>query len=429
MSALGKSSVFRGFFKKDTFENEDVYMEMIVARTRLLRDKPFWGVCASNLVLVETDELETLATDGLHIFYNPSFMLSLSSGEREFALAHEVAHCLSEHVITTRLGGRIHEVWNMAGDYMINLMLKDNNIGEFITTLPILYSEKFRDWTTEEIYAYLMENTTFVQTSGQVELDSHIDFAEKFDGDSTEAKPDTATSEGITRRWENIVRQAEISQEQHNQHNGLNAGYGIPSGIKLSIEQLVKPKINWKRILANYCRNTITHGYSYHKPNRAIMNSGITVPGFRKNENMLKIAFALDTSGSVSPSQLEVFMSELYGILNMFESYEIDAWCFGSQVVPESHTIITKHGDNTLRDLTQFMNKIADGGGTDFEANWLWMKDRRYVPDLLLMATDGMPYSSWGWPNYCPTMFFILNPYQEVISPFGTTINYKDWHK
>ena len=53
--------------------------EFTKARSRLLLDQPFFGTLCLRLKPVETEEIETAATDGKQLLYNPKFFLSLAS--------------------------------------------------------------------------------------------------------------------------------------------------------------------------------------------------------------------------------------------------------------------------------------------------------------------------------------------------------------
>jgi predicted metal-dependent peptidase len=65
------------------------------------------------------------------------------------------------------------------------------------------------------------------------------------------------------------------------------------------------------------------------------------------------------------------------------------------------------------------------GGGTDFMANWTYMKEQDYVPKKLIMFTDGYAWDSWGDPDYCDTVFVIhSNRDKGLQGPFGQTVHY-----
>ena len=424
-------------FRKDTYEDEDAYEEMVVAKARLLKDYPFWGILGLRLVLVETDALPTLATDGMHVFYNSDFVKSLSRGERVFAMGHELYHCLfnhAGHVDKIRLTGRDNSLFGFAADFVVNDGLYESNIGEFITTINILHDKKFRGFSTEDVYDYLVEHPEEVPQNAQT-LDTHIEIEVVDDdamgdgkdgdgkGNGNRFRMSRSEFEKLKSEWQESIVQAATAQKEAEQL-GKAAGC-IPAGIQQFIDDLVKPKMNWKQALRRYVRRIQHRAYSFARPNKALFNQGFTIPGFRSYTNKLDIAIAVDASGSVSRDQLTAFISEMDGILKSFVSYNIRAWCFDGDVIKESVTILTKQS-GMLDDITKFIQNIKGGGGTDFMSNWEYMKDEGLKPRLLLFLTDGYPFGDWGEPLYCPTIFFIMGNDSRVKAPFGITIHYEE---
>lgn len=424
-------------FREDSYKDEDAYEEMVVAKARLLKDYPFWGILGLRLKLVETDALPTLATDALHIFYNPEFVKSLSRGERVFAIGHELYHCIFEHAghkNTIRLAGRDDGLFGFAADFVVNDGLYESNIGEFITTINILHDKKFRGFSTEDVYDYLVEHPEEIPQGAQT-LDTHIEIEVVDDDDpdlkngkdgqgkGNKFKISRSEFEKLQADWQESIVQAATAQKEAEQL-GKAAGC-IPNGIQQFIDDLVKPKMNWKQALRRYVRRIQHRAYSFARPNKALFHQGFTIPGFRSYQNKLDIAICVDASGSVSREQLTAFISEMDGILKSFVAYNIKAWCFDGAVIEDSVTTLTKQSGQ-LDDISKFIKNIKGGGGTDFMNNWKYMRDEKLKPRLLLMLTDGFPFGEWGEPLYCPTIFFIMGNDGRIKAPFGITIHYEE---
>lgn len=425
-------------FKKDEYKDEDAYEEMVVAKARLLKDYPFWGILGLRLKLIESDALPTLATDGMHVFYNPEFVKSLSRGERVFAMGHELYHCIFEHaghVDKIRAAGRDNGLFGFAADFVVNDGLYAANVGEFITTINILHDKKFRDFSTEDVYDYLVEHPEEVPEGTQT-LDTHIEIEVvddndpdlngkgKGNGNGNKFKIGRSEFEKLQNEWKESMVQAATAQKEAEQM-GKAAGC-IPAGIQQFIDDLTIPKMNWRQALRRYVRRIQHRAYSFARPNKALFNMGMTIPGFRAHENKLDIVIAVDASGSVSRDQLSKFVSEMDGILKSFVSYNIRAWCFDGAVIEDSITLLTKQGAGRLDDITKFIKNIKGGGGTDFMSNWAYMRDEKLKPRLLILLTDGYPFGDWGEPLYCPTIFFIMGNDARVRAPFGITIHYEE---
>jgi predicted metal-dependent peptidase len=94
------------------------------ARAKMLIQHPFFATLLVSTPWEMTDQVETAATDMQKLYFNPTFMESLTDDEILFVLAHEVMHMALEHGL--RKQARNHIVWNVACDYALNLVLKDS---------------------------------------------------------------------------------------------------------------------------------------------------------------------------------------------------------------------------------------------------------------------------------------------------------------
>lgn len=445
-------------WKRDFYVDEDAYTEMIVAKTRLLKDFPFWGILSMCLKLVEDTSgyIPTLAVDGKHLFYSAEFVLKLTKGERVFGVGHEILHCLLEHA---GLGNRgmFHgdysmdekdpekqkEIkqkatrWNYANDFVVNDELVLGKVGKPITTINILHDTKFRGWCSEEIYDYLLKNPEEYPLDGDGQFDTHIeveivddDDAEDGDGEGKgksgkggiKVKMKRSEWDKMQAEWKDNTLRAAAAQKEAEQR-GECAG-SIPSGVQRLLDEMTRPRVNWKSLLRRYVMQTMMYDYSFQRPNKALFSDGFTIPGFRSPSDLLDIAIAVDTSGSISQDQLTAFVSEMDGIMKSFPAYNIEAWCFDGAVVEESIVTIRK-ADGHLDDIKKFAERIGGGGGTDFMVNWEYMRDRKLKPKLLLFLTDGYPFGEWGEHMYCPTIFLIIGNHNTT-APFGRTLHYED---
>lgn len=150
----------------------------------IYNDCVFLGNLALRLKLVDaTKWCPTAATDFKHLYYNRDFIDRCSLDDTKFVIGHEVMHCVYDHF--SRREHRDPMLYNCAGDYMINLELKDLGIGTFPTSDTmmdpefakavkehdpkawrkykkefsgkpgVLCEEKYRDMASEEIYDLL----------------------------------------------------------------------------------------------------------------------------------------------------------------------------------------------------------------------------------------------------------------------------------
>ena len=86
------------------------------ARAKLLMDQPFFGTLALRLKVIETDEVDTAATDGSRLIQRQVHRQTLLPQQLIGLIAHEVIHCVFTHI---HVGKRDPKVWNVACDYAI----------------------------------------------------------------------------------------------------------------------------------------------------------------------------------------------------------------------------------------------------------------------------------------------------------------------
>lgn len=387
---------------------------MVKARVTMLLKQPFFGSIATRLRLVEDKEIRTAATNGRDLIFNPDFTATLNDAQLVFLVGHEVGHCIFDHL--TRRGDRDPQLWNMAGDYVINDMLIRNNIGERITQVPILWDAKYNEkWTADEVYKDLFDNAVKIQ----ITLDDHIDM--DGDGDSQEDE----NSKGANSKYGKKLSEEEKKALRDEMKDAIlqaaqSAGAGnLPGQIKRMIQQFTAPKINWREMVRIQLESMIKNDYSWMRPSRKGWHTGAVLPGMLPSEK-LDVAIAIDTSGSITNEMVQDFLGEVKGMLDMFDSYEVDVWCFDTSVW-NHRKFVSDQGDDILT------YEMEGGGGTDFMVNWAYMREQGIEPKQLIMFTDGEPWNEWGEPNYCDTLFVVhSNP--KKVAPFGITTHYEDHH-
>lgn len=387
----------------------DVRDRLTKARVKMLLKHPFWGNLATRLKLVESSEwCQTAATDGRHFYYCTDFINKLDDDELVFLFGHEVGHCVYNHM--SRRGDRHPQVWNMAGDYLVNDMLIENNVGKKINKVPILWDAQYRSMTAEEVYDKLMENAVEIQ----VTLDMHLDGdgQEGQDGKGSDGK---SKSSGIKIDEETMKKiRDEIKEAVLQSAQAAGAG-NTPAGIRRLIQQFTAPKMRWQDLLRIQLESSLKNNYSFMRPSRKSWHTGAVLPGMLPAEH-LDIAVGIDTSGSISDDMVRDFLSEIKGMMDMYTTYSILVFSFDTEVY---NPVV--FSDDNGEDIAEY--DAQGGGGTDFEVCWRYMKDNDIMPKQFIMFTDGYPYGSWGDENYCDTLF-VVHGNETIQAPFGLTAHY-----
>jgi len=199
--------------------------------------------------------------------------------------------------------------------------------------------------------------------------------------------------------------------------SGLRAAGNLPSGVKRLLKDLTEPVIGWKELLQQQIQSLAKNDYTWARPSRRGWHIDAILPASKPGE-MIDVCIALDQSGSISEADSKAFLSEIKGIMESFEEYRITIWCFDTEIYNmQSYT-----SDN-IGDIMEY--EPQGGGGTDFMANWEFMKEHNIEPKKFIMFTDGVPFGEWGEESYCETVWIIKgNPGCEP--PWGIWAHYED---
>ena len=120
------------------------------ARSSLIMDHPFYGSLAMRLDVMESAAFPTMATDGFRLWYNKGWLDTIDEDVLMFVVIHEILHCVLGHHI--RRGGRDHKRWNIACDYVVNLILL--HAGYKVPDWVYL-DERFDGLNAEQVYRVL----------------------------------------------------------------------------------------------------------------------------------------------------------------------------------------------------------------------------------------------------------------------------------
>lgn len=392
-------------------ESRKIEEKLITARVGLLLRHSFFGNLATRLRMVDcTDDphINTAATDGRHFYFDTKFVDKLTPKQTEFLFCHEVLHNVFDHM--GRRNNRDPDIWNIAADYAINQILVDDKIGDKITQVKIFQDNKYRGKSAEEIYDIIFEKYDLQQLQQLGELlDQHLDPDKDGSESESNGKRKKYSKEEL-RKIRDEMKEAMISAAQ-------SAGAGnIPAGVRRMISELTEPKIDWRELLKQQIQSTIRNDYTWMRPSRKGWHTGAILPGMNY-DTTIDVAIAIDMSGSISNKMGRDFLSEIKGIMDQFKDFHIKLWCFDTEIYnPVDITADTIHEFETY--------ELKGGGGTDFDANWNFMKDDNFVPKKFIMFTDGYPWNSWGDADYCDTVFIIHGP-ETIKPPFGTYSHYE----
>ena len=395
-------------------EKAKVLDKLITARVGLLLRHPFFGNLATRLKLVDaSDWCPTLATDGRTFYYNVGFVNKLTPKQTEFGFAHEVLHNVFDHM--GRRESRDPKLSNIAADYAVNQILKDERIGEVPDFIQIFQDNKYRGWSYEQIYDDVEQRAVKIDFDKIGELlDEHLDGEGDGEGDGDEKDGNGKGRPKLTAEEKKQIKD-EIKEAMISAASAAGAGK-TPAGVMRMIKDYTEPKMDWRQLLRMNIQSIIKSNFSFSRPNRKSQHSGAVLPGLM-NQETIDVCAAIDMSGSISDKQAKDFISEVKGIMDEYGDFNLKLWCFDTEV----YNFKEFTGDNS-DEIMEY--ECKGGGGTDFDANYEFMKEEGIEPKKFIMFTDGYPCGSWGDEHYCEALF-IIHGNDSIIAPFGQTAHYK----
>ena len=323
-------------------------------------------------------EIPTAATNGKDVLINEGFFNSLSSSEQNGLILHEVLHMALLHV--QRMGGRDLKKWNIAADYVVNdLILRNTNFKLPAGAIKSSHGE-YWDKSVEFIYDKLGSKDTKSFTQ--------YDLIEP-DSETKGASQDEVEVENYWKDKINLLKNSSLYAKDKG---------SLPAGIESEINSVVEPEVDWRSALWKFISKTPS---DFDEIDRRFIYRGLYLEGLMTEGVVADVC--IDTSGSISDSQLEQFIGELKGILKSYPHvkvnlYYCDTELFGPYELSSSSKIPSAKGFggtsfvpffekiNTNSEGFDTVNKVAvyltDGYG-DFPK-------KSNIPTLWLVTYDGL---------------------------------------
>ncbi len=384
--------------------SEEIEKKLSAAGSALILDKPFLGALVLRMPLIAADPgwCRTTGTDARAIYYNPEYIQGLSLAQTQFVLAHEALHCALSHFV--RRQHRIKHRWDIACDLAINPILVKDGL-----TPPedALTMDLYDNMSAEEIYP-MLDDVDDMQTHDQHLYDNETDAdSDRQSGgrsmSSAQTDPGRNAQQAETDPDSGGAPQPRPLSEQEKEQLGIQwkqrmagaAQQALQAG-KLSgrmarwIDTLLQPQLPWRMLLARYMTAAAREDYNYTRPSRR--EGQAILPSLRSNQ--IDMLVVLDTSGSISRTEMEEFVAE------------VDA------IKAQTRARITLHAcDNRLAeagpwtfeywDEFKLPEEISGGGGTSFKPVFEWVQQQAMRPDLLVYFTDAcgsFPEHEPGFP-------------------------------
>ncbi len=355
-------------------------------RVWVVANFPFYGTLLTHLPFRRDEETETIYTDGKVIGYNPSFVGAHDLPEIRFLVLHEVLHAALGHVF--RRGSRDPLRWGIAADIVVNHILEDLSfrLRSSVLRVPkgaLLDAPLAAFGPVERVY----EEIRVVRVR---EFDEHRDGV----GVDLHAAAEV---------WKLIVGRA--AQVAKRCARGDYAG-----ALETRIDELLRPRIPWTRFLASVAAEVLHDDYDWMEPDEEFLHLGIALPDLHREG--VRVAFACDTSGSMSDEDLAAATSEGAALLRSRGVLEVLVLGCDAEIHYDR-----VHGPNDLMPMSW-----GGRGGTDFRPVFERLQGERSIR-LLVYFTDLAGAFPDVSPPGCRVVWVSVD--KELKPPFGETVRYE----
>ena len=402
----------------------EIVRELAPARLRAVTLASYYATALWKLVPVRTPGLKTMAVDAnWRLYYDPETLAVWGPEQAAAVLTHEVGHLIrSHHARAEAIGNIDRTLWNYAGDAAIN---DDLIRAGFALPDPVTpeYLGLPADGIEETYYELLRAHADPASSPndpGDRDDQSNEGGEEDEMGCGSGAgapalpcelpanDPDTPAVSAATARI--TRRQVAEAVREHASSKGVGS---VPAGLhRWAQETLSPPRIDWRTQFASMLRRAVAwHAgqmdWTYSRPGRRQL-PGIITPAMR--EPALNMSVVVDTSGSMSATDLTAALAEVGGIIKAGRNRALTV------VTCDSASEVTV-GVHSPSQIT-----LTGGGGTDMRIGIDAALAARPRPDVVVVLTDGgTPWPAAATP--VPLVIGLINPMSYPTPPWAKVVH------
>ena len=364
--------------------------------------RAFFASLALGLDPVPSREIDTMATDGKRLLFNPEFVIGLPRDQcYGIAIGHETLHCAQQH-FARGAGMDDQDIANIAGDFEINELCREAGFA-----LP-----KDALFPGEGQYKHLTPGET-------MEYYYNILVAEKkpgTDGNDPNGKgqgkgndpggcggfmpaADQAAADATSAHWAGKVAAA---AEQAAKRGDLG------EGLSRLVARILKPKIDPWELLRDFMNRIAKTDQSWARLNRRHLANGVYLPS-KHSQELGTVALTVDTSGSVDEEMLAKMAGFLESVLGVNP---------GKLHIFYHHHCCYDHVEWVVEDGPLELTK-NESGGTSHVGAFRDIEALDEPPAVILALTD--METSWPADPGIPTIWINVEA-NGIEPPFGRVV-------
>lgn len=358
-------------------------------------------------VLFKNKDINELDDGTIHIsprvFENEKF----NSANYLFILIHELLHIVFQH--GSRQKHRDQTVWNVAADHYINSLIRQT-FSEDEVYPPFGYDQiicfehiSINGKTTEEIYDILMQDIDRFAVEGK-QSNGNGTTTYTIKDNKTGKSYEVTVSDHEKDKIESFGRTAAET------YKALKDRGTLPGSFSEVFKKFFKVELPWDEILKIAIKKSITpqpNTRGWRTLNKLFYPHGYTLPGIAySDEEKVDIGVvSIDTSGSISSSELQMFYNILIDSMTYFKKLIIISHD------SEIHQLEEFHEPEKLRSFLERIGLKGRGGTSHkdvFDRIREIQKKEITKISIYIGLTDGYSDIEDNWRNLkVPTYFLI----------------------
>ncbi len=400
---------------------------LAITRSDLYLQLRFLDSALSALEQSPDPRCRQMATDGLHLFFEPTHILDLFQQNPRYLcrlMLHSILHCVFRHLWLGQ--GRDPELWGLACDIAVENVI--DTLHKPALTRPLTYvrSHAYQDIVREETvvaaapaYRWLLRQTVGVQR--QLYREFHTDDHRLWPRDPQQ-NPASVQAQST---WQKIGKRMQTQMEAHSK----DAGEGSDS-LQNQLQTANRSRRSYRDFLRKFC---ILREEPHLDPDSFDLNFytyGLSVYGdmpliepqeTRESYKVAELALVVDTSYSTSGALVQNFLAETYALLKQRENFFLR---MNLRLIQADDKVQKDEKITSEKELQQAMEHftLRGGGGTDFRPAF------RYVDRLcqekqfqnlkgLLYFTDGLGKFPEKRPAYDTAFLFLGDRFDDSTVP------------
>ena len=320
-----------------------------LSRNTLLVNLRFLDMALSRLK--HSPAGDSLAVNGIRIFYDPMWVLRRYKGERNAIVRdylHMVFHCIFHHAFVSTLVDT--DAWDLACDIAAENAISELNIAcakckrEAAQTVFISkLRQNIKQLTAEKIYHYLREKSydkdelcdlrknfcaddhgiwytpvKFADASAKSEADNNTEKNEDYSNQ-------TLSREALMREWEDVAKRIQTDIETFSNGRG-----GVSEGLTQNLQAVTREKYDYSAFLRRFAVmgeamkiNDDEFDYIFYTYGMKLYEKMPLIEPleYRDVKRIKEFVLAIDTSGSVRGELVQLFVQKTYSVMKSTESF------------------------------------------------------------------------------------------------------------